>query len=153
MKSKRILLNSLICLLIVQVGIAQSSSDYLMSSQTITTDNGKFYDSGGSAGNYVSDENDTITFIPESTGKFLLFSFNTFDVEGNSSCSWDYLMVFDSTAADSAALTGTYCNNHPLTETFASNTQGALTFVFVSDGTSEYAGWEADISTITKLPV
>jgi len=41
----------------------------------------------------------------------------------------------------------TYCNDNPATELIANNQDGALTFVFYSDGYVENTGWKAEVIT------
>ena len=87
------------------------------------------FDSGGEDGNYSSDELITITVFPQNAGDVVTFTFTFFDIENG----WDFLSVYDGPNA-SSPLVGTFTGNaipDPVTST---DTSGALTFVFDSDG-------------------
>lgn len=106
-----------------------------------------FFDSGGEDASYSPDENYTITFIPAFEGNVIKVSFLSFDVENNSESGgcYDYLKVYNG-ASTSADLIDTYCNENPATEFIANNLDGALTFVFYSDGYVENTGWKAEVT-------
>lgn len=99
---------------------------------------GRFYDSGGADGNYTNNENTTTVITPEKIGDRVRVVFDNFNIE---SCC-DRLSVYDGLDV-SAPLIGTYSFN-PGTIT-PSNTDGALTFVFVSDGSVTGSGWDARV--------
>lgn len=117
---------------------------YIMSDDTLYTCNALFYDSG-----YTSDYPDgidyTTTFYPSdpSANTFISAQFNTFDVEYEANCGYDYLKIYDGPST-SYPLIGKYCgNNSPGTITGSLNR--ALTFQFHSDSYSGGQGWEASI--------
>lgn len=129
-----------------------SITEYLMSDMDITTDSGTYYDSGGELGAYTANETHTQTFYPTTSGNMLEFIFTSFDVETQSSCNFDWLSIYDGTS-DAANLIGTYCNSNPPDTIRATNPDGALTFVFSSDGSAEYNGWIATINSIAPIPL
>lgn len=116
-----------------------------MSNDTIITCSGVFYDSGGSEGNYSNGENKTMVFI-SANGHRLRFDFQSFQVES----SWDKFKIYD----------GPNINSPFIGEFSGSNTPGvivstgtSLTFVFTSDGSTNYSGWAAVISCTTPALV
>ncbi len=103
---------------------------------------GTIYDSGGSSGQYGSDEDAQVTIIPTGASTVDL-SFVMFDIEAGSSgsqCDYDYIEVYDGPNT-SSALIGRYCNNNQPPAT-VSSTGGAITVVFHSDQAVEENGFE-----------
>jgi hypothetical protein len=112
-----------------------------MHTGTITTCNALFYDSGGPSGQYSNNENHTLTVYPVYPTGSVKITFSQFDLENN----YDFLKIYNGTSATSpllanltgATLPGSYVAN---------NSDGALTFVFTSDGSQTRAGWTAHLS-------
>ncbi len=119
-----------------------------------------FYDDGGPNNDYSNNLSQTITITPDNSGDVVTVTFNSFDMEE----SYDGMMVyngpdttypiFDSgstysrTTCPDGAWTGgpgdTYsADGHSFTSTDSS---GALTFVFTTDGSVAHAGWEAVVT-------
>jgi PKD repeat protein len=122
-----------------------ASVEFLMQNTTITTCSGVFYDSGGASSDYEDNEDYTLVLLPGQTGAKIECQFTSFNVEDETNCDYDWLKIYDGPAV-SSPLIGTYCGtNSPGTVT-ATNTQGALTFVFHSDYSVTESGWSADIS-------
>ena len=109
-----------------------------------TTCIGTFTDSGGSAGDYVSSEDYTITFTPNSPCSYLQFVFSSFATE---SVSFDWLKIYDGPNI-SSPLIGTYGGTTSPGTITATNVSGSLTFVWHSDGSVVNTGWIAAISCI-----
>ena len=119
----------------------------------------QFVDSGGTGANYGNNENLTWTFNPsDPANEVIAVTFTAFDVESG----WDGLMIYDGPDTSAPLIssgstfnratcpngawtgTGTYsANGQTFTSTHAT---GALTFVFTSDSSFNYAGWIADIT-------
>ena len=60
------------------------SQDVLISDEgTVVACSGNFYDSGGSGGNYTSNENYTITICPENSGQMVQLDFTWFSTQTN----------------------------------------------------------------------
>jgi subtilase family serine protease len=114
-------------------------------STNYTTCSGTLYDSGGS-GNYANYANGTITLNPATVGNKIRLIFSSFSVE---SCC-DRLTVYDGTST-SAPLIGQYTSS-PGT-VYATNSAGALTLVFSTDGSVVYSGFEAEIACVTTVPL
>jgi hypothetical protein len=114
-----------------------------------------FYDSGGSTSNYGNNENYTITFKPRNIGQRVKVQFVEFDVESHSTCSFDYLIVYNGPDTRSPEL-GKYCGDNMPPVYTSTSANGELTFKFVSDGNTVGTGWKAKITTtsnITTYPV
>ncbi len=112
-----------------------------MSNSTITICNGDFYDSGGPAENYNNDENFTETFYPTTAGSMVRFVFSSFSTQSGH----DFLKIYNGVNT-SAPLLGTYAGTTGPGAVIASNSSGALTFVFTSDASINEPGWAAAIS-------
>lgn len=117
-----------------------------MNNTPITTCSGNFFDSGGNAGNYSSNESFTKTFTPATAGAMLQFVFSSFSTE---SCC-DELLIYNGPNTASP-LIGTYNGTTSPGTITATNATGQLTFVFTSDGSVQNAGWAATISCVTPV--
>ena len=112
-----------------------------MQDGTVTTCDGVFYDTGGPDENYQNGEDITMTFLPGGTGNMMEIEFVEFECESG----YDHLGVYD--GIDATNLIGEYdTGNPPPTTITATNTEGALTFVFHSDGSITKPGWVANLS-------
>lgn len=111
---------------------------YNMQNTTITTCSALFYDDGGPNTNYGNSMDVTMTFLPATAGGMLEAVFNTFDVENN----YDFLYIYDGTST-SANQIGQYTGSGAPGTVTATNSEGALTFRFTSDGSVSKAGWDA----------
>lgn len=121
---------------------------YNMSNTPVTTCSGTFYDSGGSSLDYSSSEDFTKTFSPSVAGNMLQFVFNSWSCE---SATYDHLTIYDGPNTGSP-LIGTY-GGTTSPGTIVATTTGDLTFVWHSDGSVTYAGWDASISCIPPTPM
>ncbi|MCT4580933.1 MAG: gliding motility-associated C-terminal domain-containing protein [Flavobacteriales bacterium] len=110
--------------------------------------NANFQDAGGGA-DYSSNENEVITFCPDAGASKVSATFAT-----NSGFSWDVdasdtLYVYDGPST-SSPLIGAYNSTTDPNGFFAiaswNNPSGCLTFQFVSNGSAEGTGWDANIS-------
>ncbi|WP_396139298.1 fibronectin type III domain-containing protein [Flavobacterium sp.] len=102
---------------------------------------GNFVDSGGLAGNYPNDANETTTISPITPGDVVTITFTSF----NTQAGLDILRIYDgpnNTFPLLATLSGTTL---PTSYT-ASSATGELTFVFTSNGTTRAAGWVSNIA-------
>ena len=125
------------------------AAQYIMDDgQTVTTCSGVFYDQGGADGQYANSLDQTMTFMPGEAGKMMNIEFVEFATEGG----YDYLSVYDAT--DASNLIGLYDEDDmPPTNITASNVDGALTFVFHSDGSLVRSGWVANMTCVTPSGV
>lgn len=135
--------------------------EYPMAAGFYTTCIGNFTDSGGSLSPYATNENLTLTIYPSSANSSVQVAFNAFETEDG----YDGLMIYNgpSTASPlissglaASANSPTTCpagswrgTGSPGTIT-STDPSGALTFVFTSDPSISYAGWNAAISCISN---
>jgi uncharacterized protein (TIGR02145 family) len=111
-----------------------------------TTCNGRFYDSGGAAGNYSNNETYTYTFVPSTLGSKLKVVFNSCALQSNS----DFLSIYNGTTVTAANLIGNFTGSQIAAgQAFISTAAGGeLTFRFTSNGSSVLAGWDASITCV-----
>jgi len=122
-----------------------------MTTATVAACNGSFFDQGGVSANYANNLDNSMLFKPGIPGAKVKMDFTSFDLEASTSCTKDYLKIYDGPSMFSP-LFGTYCgSNSPGTVT-ATNAAGVLLFVFHSNATVNAAGWEATVSC-TDIPV
>ena len=130
--------------------ITVTAPDYYLvpasGTQTITTCSTTVYDNGGSSGNYANSSYGSLTINPAVTGNYVALTFTSLSVE---TCC-DYVRVYDGTST-SATLIGTY-TSLPGSTIYATNTSGALTIYFYSDGSATYSGFSATVSCVTTVP-
>ncbi|MBI4645293.1 MAG: choice-of-anchor J domain-containing protein [Bacteroidia bacterium] len=129
--------------------VTNYGSDIIMGLvRTINTCNSNFYDSGGPAASYQNNENDTVTIYPDIAGMRVKAVFSSFDLESG----YDYLYVYDGDNTTAPQITGSPFSGSTvpsaLSNLIASNPDGALTFVFISDFSINNSGWEAAISCV-----
>jgi hypothetical protein len=102
---------------------------------------GTLYDSGGPTGNYLNNENRTITLTPSTAGALMQITFTEFQVE---TCC-DNLTVFNGNSVADPII-GTFTSNPgSITSTAA---DGSLTLRFLSDGSVTQSGWVANIACV-----
>ncbi|MFN8714282.1 MAG: CUB domain-containing protein [Bacteroidota bacterium] len=124
--------------LLLFLGFAADAQTYTMSTSTVTTCSGTFYDSGGAAGNYSNNENSTMTFT-SGNGNRLSFNFSTMSMSLG-----DYMIIYDGPTT-SHPIIGTYDTNPGV----INSTGTSLTFFFFSTSSSTSTGWAATISCTT----
>jgi hypothetical protein len=120
------------------------AQNYNMSNGSISTCSGTFYDSGGSAGDYSTGESFTFTICPNNGGSSTV-DFTSFEVEDG----FELLTIYDGNSTAANTLGGyTGVTGPGFVSATAGNASGCLTFVFDSDGSVNYAGWEANIACV-----
>lgn len=139
-------MRKILFILLLGISFSVFSQDVLMQNGTISTCSGTFYDSGGEFSNYSSNENYILTICPEEDGQriklefiFLLTQLNT-----------DFLTIYDGDST-SATPVGNFSGNASIGLVFASfeNPSGCLTIEFLSNGSGNGEGWQAEISCAT----
>ena len=111
----------------------------------------KFYDAGGSGGNYSNSQNYTTTLCAPA-GQYISVIFNDFNTESGTFPSGDHLFIYNGATIGSPLLGDYYGGNLPPIY-WSSSTGGCLTFNFISDGSySSYRGFSAD-AVCTNAPV
>lgn len=123
------------------------ANQILMSNGTLEVDTSYFFDSGGSSAEYKNNELYTLTLKPRYTSNSIEVIFLAFNIENNSTCSYDKLSIYDGLST-SSTLIGNYCGTNSPDTIKASNPDGALTFQFKSDGGITYSGWKAIVRSI-----
>ena len=114
-----------------------------MSNGSSTTCSANFFDSGGPASNYVDNESYTYTINP-TVGNGIQVTFNSFAIE---TCC-DGLTIYNGPNTSSPSL-GTFTTIAPGTQFTSTHASGALTFVFTSDLSINFSGWDATVSCIS----
>jgi photosystem II stability/assembly factor-like uncharacterized protein len=121
-----------------------SSCEYAMTNGSLYTCDALFYDPGYTD-DYPAGQDFVYTIYPSSPNSNVKVQFNSFNVEYDSNCIYDYLEIYNAENTSSGFI-GQYCGtNNPGTIT-ASNPLGALTFYFHADGGVEEFGWDATVS-------
>jgi len=67
--------------LVVSIGL--NAQNYNMSTGTVNTCSGTFYDSGGNGGTYAANELYTYTICPSTPGAKVVLNFSSFNCEAN----------------------------------------------------------------------
>src|SRR5690554_489950 len=135
--------------LFLGMNILQAQNYNMTNGGSISTCSGTFYDSGGSGGDYGSNDTLVYTICPSTPGQAIQVNFTSFDLEN----SYDNLSIYDGNSTG-ASLLGTYSGTTipgAITAT-TSNPSGCLTFRFTSDGSLAYSGWAASISCVPPVP-
>jgi gliding motility-associated-like protein len=97
-----------------------------------------FYDQGGVGASYSNNSNISTTICAANVGDQVTVLFNSFAVDAG-----DSLSIYDGSTAAAANLLGTF--NGTINPSSLTSTLGCLTFVFVSNGFTTAAGWDATI--------
>ncbi len=144
---KRHLLLSIITVFLFGLS-AQAQTNYLMSNTAVTVtcpaSNTYFYDDGNSGGNYLASKNFTKTFT-SSNGQSLQFSFTSFSTQSGN----DILTIYDG-PDNTFPVIGQFSGVISPGNVVSSST--SLTFNWVSDATTNKAGWAATITCVNAPP-
>lgn len=135
--------------LVVCAVIYSSAQQYPINSvngTTVSTCGGTFVDSGGTSGNYGNNQNYTVTFCSDNNSLMTL-EFTQFDLQGGA-CDDDYLTIYDGNNT-SAPEYGTWCGSSGPGKITASGE--CLTINFVSNGSTNLAGWNANLGCFDCL--
>ncbi len=137
-------------------------NDILMIGGAITTCGGNFYDSGGPNGDYMNNQNTTLTIYPATTGAKLSVNFKSFssaiiyyDSSVFTSNNNDILYVYNGNNT-SAPQIGELQGQSGYGTITSTAVDGSLTFKFVSHANTNTsgvkAGWSATISCSSTPP-
>lgn len=130
----------------------------LPTNTTVTTCGGTFFDSGSASGDYAVSQSYTYTFYPANPSEKIRLVFSQFVTESG----WDGMVIYNgnSTAApiiSSGLAAGSSTTNCPAGSWYGSSSpgtitssavDGSLTFTFKSDGSTNAAGWTANLSCV-----
>ncbi|MEM6378624.1 MAG: choice-of-anchor L domain-containing protein, partial [Bacteroidota bacterium] len=103
----------------------------------------RFFDSGGEFGNYGNDENFTTTICPQNAGETIILDFTAFSTQLNT----DIMTIYDGDSTTATVL-GTFsgvAGPGTVAATPVLNASGCITIEFVSNGSGNTTGWEAEI--------
>lgn len=117
------------------------------SQSSASTCGGFFLDSGGNNAGYSPNENSTITICPTGPGQYIQLLFSGSDID-----STDMLCFFDGQDVNAPELTCVddyYGAQAFIVQATVANPSGCLTITFVSDGSRQGDGWNADINCIS----
>ena len=117
----------------------QTEEAYNMKDGTFVTCNAYFYDSGGADNNYSDDDFSVMTFIPGVKESMIQVEFLEFSTEDGN----DVMRVYDGSVIDGSMCVGELSGTSLTKIITASNMEGALTFCFQSDFTTNDKGWKA----------
>lgn len=138
----RFVLGVLFCLFAVSVSAQQTiimNSSTHNTTVTLTGCSATLYDSGGATGNYSNSENYTVTVcVPSGYPMELDVTMNT------ESTSWDYLYIYEGTNSSGTTIANRI-GGSSFSEQYSLNSSCA-TFVWHSDGSVNYSGFEIQIS-------
>ncbi|MDA3943396.1 MAG: M14 family zinc carboxypeptidase [Bacteroidetes bacterium] len=136
--------------MVLKEDLIEVSLIYVMQQGTFETCEGLFFDTGGPDGDYGNNQDFVMTFLPDQDEALTKVTFNSFSIEADAGCDYDWLKIFDGTST-MAPLLGTWCGSDSPGEIIASNDAGALTFQFHSDGSVTGPGWDANISCTSTV--
>ena len=114
---------------------------YMMQDGTFETCRAFFYASAYTG--YHSNEDYTLTFLPDTPGNKISVNFLSFSTEAN----YDWLEIYDGSSTD-APFINSYSGNDEIGIVTATNEEGALTFHFTSDYYTTSSGWEALVDCV-----
>lgn len=116
---------------------------------TITNCSFTLYDDGGLSAYYSENFNGELTIYPENPGDAVKIEFVSFNTESG----FDYFYIYNGNST-SEPLIGQYDGYNSNLGTFSSTADdGSLTIKFNSDGGTEKAGWEANVTCYTVVPM
>ena len=146
-------MKKLLLLLLILPILVYSQVNLLMPNDgfwyTYTTDDAILYDDGG-LNDYANDGLGALTIYPVSGTVTANVGF--FDVEFNSTCGWDVFEVYD--GDDFSNLIGSYCGTSIPTSFQSTHPTGALTFLWSTDGSVTFPGFEIRIGNFNmSLPI
>ncbi|MDG1145811.1 MAG: hypothetical protein P8N54_04890, partial [Flavobacteriales bacterium] len=122
----------------------------IASSDVITSCSGSLFDSGGATGDYLDNEDNTVTIYPGNPDEFVSLFLNSFQIEG---CCDDFI-IYDGENTSFPILEEGSFGTSLEGQTFSAsqtNETGALTVSFNTDVSVTNSGWEASISCINYI--
>ena len=122
----------------------------IASSDEITSCSGSLFDSGGATGDYLDNEDNTVTIYPGNPDEFVSLFLNSFEIEG---CCDDFI-IYDGENTTFPILEEGSFGTSLEGQTFSAsqtNETGALTVSFNTDISITNSGWEASISCINYI--
>ena len=111
---------------------------------------GNFVDAGGTTANYPNNStaaNGTTVICPTVPGEVVTITFTSFNTQLNT----DILSIYDGNSS-AAPLLGAFSGTAIPPSITASSANGCLTFVFISNATTNAAGWVANVTCAPPPP-
>lgn len=102
----------------------------------------RYFDSGGSLGNYQDYAFETIVYKPAKKGKKVVLDFKYIDTEKN----YDFLSIYDGPNVEEANLIKIYSGQYKNQRITSTHPSGALTIKFTSDYSITKRGWKAKVN-------
>ena len=102
----------------------------------------RYFDSGGSLGNYQDYAFETIVYKPAKKGKKVVLDFKYIDTEKN----YDFLSIYDGPNVEEANLIKIYSGQYKNQRINSTHPSGALTIKFTSDYSITKRGWKAKVN-------
>ncbi|MHC1706922.1 MAG: M6 family metalloprotease domain-containing protein [Bacteroidales bacterium] len=121
---------------------------FIMNDAQFSTCSGVFLDPGGLLSSYADNLDYTLTFLPPTAGHYVKADFQSFDLEEEPNCDYDFLKIYNGPSS-SSPLIGKYCGSDSPGTVASTDPSGALTFEFHSDPAVTGEGWVALISCNT----
>ena len=131
------------CPVVTFTTVADGAISIIQGNGSVTACSGNFFDSGGVNGNYSNSELSALTIYPETAGSAVQVTFSSFNLDN----TFDFLAVVDG-LDENAPIFGVYSGTDLPGTLTATNTSGALTFLFSSDDVGNFDGWAATISCV-----
>ncbi|MCK9452402.1 MAG: T9SS type A sorting domain-containing protein [Bacteroidales bacterium] len=136
--------------LVLKENLIEVNLVLLMQNGTFEMCEALFYDSGGPDADYGNMQDLVMTIKPDTEEALVTVNFNSFSIEANAGCNYDWLKIYDGINTN-APLLGSWCGTNAPDEIIASNDAGALTFQFHSDQSVTRPGWEAVVSCTSTV--
>ncbi|MFN9917021.1 MAG: CUB domain-containing protein, partial [Pirellulaceae bacterium] len=108
-----------------------------------------FYDSGGKNGNYNDNELLTFTIFPSTPGSKLQLDFTEFNLSNGGLLELDNLFIINGSDPLTGDVLGIFSGTTSPGTVTSTAADGALSFLFISDGLGNASGWAANISCVT----
>jgi PKD repeat protein len=124
--------------------------EFVMSSTSVTTCTGTFFDPGGATGNYGNNQNYTMVFSASLPNHQISLNFTEFELEAGTGCTADYITIHNGRTPFAPVL-GTWCGTDSPGVVTSDNATGSLTVVFKSNSSANFPGWAATVSCASPV--
>lgn len=121
---------------------AGNPTNFLIQNGTITTCNGNFFDTGGQNGQYLNNQNFTLTVYPSTPNGKVRVNFSSFSSEAN----FDYLEIYNGNTINTQLLVNLSGNIGSSSSYTSTANDGSLTFKWTSDSSVTSNGWAATLT-------
>ncbi|BAX80688.1 CUB domain-containing protein [Labilibaculum antarcticum] len=115
------------------------------SKSPVTVSTGDYFYDDGKNNDYSKNKDYTLV-LKSAAGTVIRVTFESFDIESQTDCNYDWLKVFDEDGTTMSSLRGKYCGLSKPSPVLSTGSD--LTFQFHSDGSVENSGWKAVIEVL-----